>query len=56
MAEGSLARNGMHELAQLLAPHSSLLFLTGAGISTASGIPDYRGGLTQNADAENSNI
>jgi len=42
MAEGSLARNGMHELAQLLAPHSSLLFLTGAGISTASGIPDYR--------------
>lgn len=34
--------NTVLELAQLLAPHSRLLLLTGAGISTASGIPDYR--------------
>src|SRR5690242_1599715 len=30
-------------LAQFLACHSNVLVLTGAGISTASGIPDYRG-------------
>ncbi|MFC7513534.1 NAD-dependent protein deacetylase [Herbaspirillum sp. GCM10030257] len=38
----SLPDNGVLELAQLLAPHSRILLLTGAGISTASGIPDYR--------------
>ena len=31
------------ELARFLAPHRQVLVLTGAGISTASGIPDYRG-------------
>ena len=30
-------------LARFLAPHRQVLVLTGAGISTASGIPDYRG-------------
>ena len=30
-------------LAAFLAPHRQVLVLTGAGISTASGIPDYRG-------------
>jgi NAD-dependent SIR2 family protein deacetylase len=31
------------ELTHFLARHSNVLVLTGAGISTASGIPDYRG-------------
>lgn len=33
----------IHPLARLLADHSRILVFTGAGISTASGIPDYRG-------------
>ena len=32
----------MPELAEFLQQHDSILVLTGAGISTASGIPDYR--------------
>ncbi|MES2071948.1 MAG: NAD-dependent protein deacetylase [Pseudomonadota bacterium] len=33
---------GVTELAEFLQRHSKVLLLTGAGISTASGIPDYR--------------
>ena len=33
----------IRELTALLAGHNRLLIFTGAGISTASGIPDYRG-------------
>jgi NAD-dependent deacetylase len=33
----------IEELAGLLADHERILVFTGAGISTASGIPDYRG-------------
>ena len=33
----------IEELAGLLADHHRILIFTGAGISTASGIPDYRG-------------
>lgn len=35
-------KNSVDELAAFLARHASLLVLTGAGMSTASGIPDYR--------------
>lgn len=37
------ADNPIDQLAQLLADHQRILVFTGAGISTASGIPDYRG-------------
>jgi NAD-dependent SIR2 family protein deacetylase len=47
MAEGfivtdSRARERAEELAAFLARHARTLVLTGAGLSTASGIPDYR--------------
>ena len=35
--------NGIDQLAALLGNHRRILVFTGAGISTASGIPDYRG-------------
>lgn len=35
--------HAVNELAGLLAPAERMLIFTGAGISTASGIPDYRG-------------
>ncbi|MDB5745950.1 MAG: NAD-dependent deacetylase [Massilia sp.] len=42
MAEGFTQNNRAAELADFLARHSKTLVLTGAGLSTASGIPDYR--------------
>ncbi|MEO8600075.1 MAG: NAD-dependent deacetylase, partial [bacterium] len=33
---------GAQELAAFLAPFPKVMVLSGAGISTASGIPDYR--------------
>ncbi len=38
-----MAGDAIEELAALLANHSRMLIFTGAGISTASGIPDFRG-------------
>jgi NAD-dependent SIR2 family protein deacetylase len=38
----TLDRDGVRELARFIARHTNVLLLTGAGISTASGIPDYR--------------
>lgn len=35
--------NTIEQLARLIADHQRILVFTGAGISTASGIPDYRG-------------
>ncbi len=35
--------NSIEQLARLLSDHHRILVFTGAGISTASGIPDYRG-------------
>ena len=40
--EAARATAGAVELADFLARHSKTLVLTGAGLSTASGIPDYR--------------
>jgi NAD-dependent SIR2 family protein deacetylase len=40
---GSPSPGRLDELAAFVARHRQLLVLTGAGISTASGIPDYRG-------------
>lgn len=42
MAEGFSLHDHAAALAGFLARHSSTLVLTGAGLSTASGIPDYR--------------
>lgn len=42
MAIGIIGRNGVSQLARFLERYPNLLLLTGAGISTASGIPDYR--------------
>jgi len=42
MAEGFDAHDGASALADFLARHPRSLVLTGAGLSTASGIPDYR--------------
>lgn len=39
---GNREQDGAGELADFLARHARVLALTGAGISTASGIPDYR--------------
>ncbi len=38
-----MAADTIEHLAQLLRDHRRILVFTGAGISTASGIPDYRG-------------
>jgi NAD-dependent SIR2 family protein deacetylase len=42
MAEGFDGQDSAVELADFLARHPKALVLTGAGLSTASGIPDYR--------------
>jgi NAD-dependent SIR2 family protein deacetylase len=42
MAEGFTIRKHAETLAEFLARHPRALVLTGAGLSTASGIPDYR--------------
>jgi len=42
MAEGFSTHTGAHALAAFLERHPRTLVLTGAGLSTASGIPDYR--------------
>lgn len=42
MAEGFTVREQAASLAEFLARHPRALVLTGAGLSTASGIPDYR--------------
>jgi NAD-dependent SIR2 family protein deacetylase len=42
MAEGFTPHHGAHDVAEFLLRHSQVLVLTGAGLSTASGIPDYR--------------
>jgi NAD-dependent SIR2 family protein deacetylase len=42
MAEGFTIREQAETLAEFLARHPGTLVLTGAGLSTASGIPDYR--------------
>ena len=42
MAEGFSTHDGADALASFLERHSRTLVLTGAGLSTASGIPDYR--------------
>ncbi|QYG02823.1 MULTISPECIES: NAD-dependent protein deacetylase [Massilia] len=42
MAEGLSIHEGVGALAAFLARHPRTLVLTGAGLSTASGIPDYR--------------
>jgi NAD-dependent SIR2 family protein deacetylase len=42
MAIGIDAKGGVSELAGFLGRYPNLLLLTGAGMSTASGIPDYR--------------
>src|SRR3954465_7586189 len=42
MAEGFTIREHAETLAGFLARHPKALVLTGAGLSTASGIPDYR--------------
>jgi len=42
MAEGFDGHDSAVELADFLARHPKTLVLTGAGLSTASGIPDYR--------------
>jgi NAD-dependent SIR2 family protein deacetylase len=40
---GSVEQHQVDQLSRFLAPLRRVLVLTGAGISTASGIPDYRG-------------
>jgi NAD-dependent SIR2 family protein deacetylase len=42
MAEGLSIHEGVEAMASFLARHPRTLVLTGAGLSTASGIPDYR--------------
>lgn len=42
MADQLTAYEGARQLAAFLARHGNVLVLTGAGLSTASGIPDYR--------------
>jgi NAD-dependent SIR2 family protein deacetylase len=42
MAEGFTIREHAETLAEFIARHPQALVLTGAGLSTASGIPDYR--------------
>src|SRR5690606_3315300 len=42
MAEGFNTHDGAHALASFLERYPRALILTGAGLSTASGIPDYR--------------
>lgn len=42
MAEGFIVHDHAEELADFLGRHARTLVLTGAGMSTASGIPDYR--------------
>jgi NAD-dependent SIR2 family protein deacetylase len=42
MAEGFTAQDQAHDLAEFLVRYPKALVLTGAGLSTASGIPDYR--------------
>ncbi|RNF29049.1 NAD-dependent deacetylase [Massilia aurea] len=42
MAEGLSIHDGIDAMAAFLARHPRTLVLTGAGLSTASGIPDYR--------------
>jgi NAD-dependent SIR2 family protein deacetylase len=42
MAEGFDVQDSAAQLAEFLASHARTLVLTGAGLSTASGIPDYR--------------
>ncbi|MDT1853302.1 NAD-dependent deacetylase, partial [Acinetobacter baumannii] len=42
MAEGFNIQHGADALASFLERHPRALVLTGAGLSTASGIPDYR--------------
>jgi NAD-dependent SIR2 family protein deacetylase len=42
MAEGFDVHDSAAQLAEILAAHARTLVLTGAGLSTASGIPDYR--------------
>lgn len=42
MPEGSRIRDGVDALASFLERHPAALVLTGAGLSTASGIPGYR--------------
>jgi NAD-dependent SIR2 family protein deacetylase len=42
MAEGFTVQDRAEELAAFLERHTRTLVLTGAGLSTASGIPDYR--------------
>lgn len=42
MADDYTERQGARELAAFLARHANVLVLTGAGLSTASGIPAYR--------------
>ncbi|QNA99962.1 NAD-dependent protein deacetylase [Massilia sp. Se16.2.3] len=42
MAEGFTQHDGAVQLADFLERHPKTLVLTGAGLSTASGIPDYR--------------
>ena len=42
MAEAFTVQDRAEELAAFLERHTRTLVLTGAGLSTASGIPDYR--------------
>ena len=42
MAEGFTVHDHAAQLAEFLDRHPRALVLTGAGLSTASGIPDYR--------------